>query len=255
MTEELYKEDCYLKKFDAEVDKIGKGYVILDRSSFYPQEGGQPTDQGKLLLDNEEVDVQEVRKEKGEIRHYLSSTDGITKGDKVKGVLDWNRRYKFMKLHTGQHLVSAVVLDMYKADTVDSKIHSDYAEVVFRPVSFSEEDLEKIENRCNSLVKEGRGIEVVDMPRDEVEERMEPGRAQLDKIPSSIDPLRVIKIEGLDLCPCGGTHLRDIEEIGGIKVFEKESLSDEREKVKFRTRYTPVQGTIGESREEEFSGQ
>lgn len=108
MTEALYFLDCYLKEFDATVEKVAENkFVVLDRTAFYPESGGQPNDTGKLIRESDgaEFDVLYAGKFEGEISHEVAPSDknasaGLNAGDKVKGIIDWDRRYRHMRMHT-----------------------------------------------------------------------------------------------------------------------------------------------------------
>lgn len=233
MTDLLYLPDNnYLKKFEAEITKTGDGYVVLDRTAFYKEGGGQPSDTGKISWDGGEASVTEVKKEQGEIRHYIEG-ELPEEGEKVEGRIDWDRRYKHMRMHTAQHLISWVVLNMYEASTAGNQIHEDYSRIDFEPVEFDDFDVEKIEKAVNSLIEKGLEVEKKEVPREELEEMTEEGRTNLDLIPDHIDPLRAVIIGGEDVCPCGGTHVDNLEEIGLIKITDRKSKGENVERLKF----------------------
>ncbi len=122
-TEELYMEDCYRKEFKAEVIKTGKNFVVLDKTVFYPEGGGQPSDQGIIKFKGEKTKVTGVKSHKGEIRHMVKG-EVPEEGTEVEGELDWERRHKLMRMHTAQHLVSAVVLDEFGATVSEIRFTS-----------------------------------------------------------------------------------------------------------------------------------
>jgi misacylated tRNA(Ala) deacylase len=233
MTERLYMNDCYLKSFNATIEKVSDGYVVLNRTAFYPEGGGQPADHGTMSTDDIEQQVRDVQKEQGEIRHMVDSTDDLQEGQEVEGRIDWDRRYTHMRMHTAQHLLSAVVLDLFNAKTAGNQIHTSYSRMDFNPIQFSDEQLRQIENECNSRIEEEREVTIDQRPRDEVEEAVAVGRTNLDLIPDHIDPLRVVEIEGYDLCPCGGTHVDNLKEIGGIRITERKSKGAETDRLVF----------------------
>lgn len=231
-TEPLYMEDCYRKEFNAKVIKSGENFVVLDKSAFYPKGGGQPSDKGKLLYNDKEVDVSGVKKHKGEVRHIVK---GVVpeEGTKVKGKLDWERRHKLMRMHTAQHLISAIVLEKFDATVSGNQIHLDSSRIDFNPVSFSDEDLEEIENDANKLIDAGIPVKIYEMKREKVKEEIEGDRVNLSLIPDSVDPLRIVEIKKLDLCPCGGTHVKNLEEIGEINITGRETKGKNTDRLTF----------------------
>lgn len=231
-TELIYMEDCYTKEFDAEVTKKGENFVVLDKTSFYPEGGGQPSDKGKLISDGEEYEVTGVKKHKGEVRHIIKG-EVPEENEKVQGKIDWERRHKLMRMHTAQHLVAAIVLYKYDATVSGNQIHLENSRIDFNPVNFSEEDLEGIQERANQLIEKGRPVEIYQMSREKVEEKMDPERVNLDLIPESVDPLRIVEIEELDICPCGGTHVKNLEEIKGIDIIERETKGKNTDRLTF----------------------
>lgn len=236
MTDLLYLPDGeYEKEFDAEVTKTkdSKGFIVLDKTLFYKEGGGQPADRGKISWNGQEAEVTDVQKEHGEVRHYLDSEDELPEpGTEVHGKIDWERRYKHMRMHTAQHVVSLVVLERFGATTAGNQIHADRSRIDFKPVEFEEDDVERIEKAANSLVQKDPAVEKQFMDRDRVESEVEEGRTNLDLIPESVDPLRVVEF-GDDLCPCGGTHVDSLGEIGRINIVDRTRKASETERLEF----------------------
>lgn len=237
MTELLYMPDNeYQKEFEAEVSKVNEdeGYICLEETLFYKEGGGQPADHGKISWDKNSVDVVDVQKEHGKVRHYVENFEELPEpGTEVHGEIDWERRYKLMRMHTAQHVLSWVVLNRYDATTAGNQIHEDYSRIDFEPITFSQENLEKIENQVNALIQKGLEVEKKFMGRELLQEQIQEGRMNLDIIPEHVDPLRVIVIGENDLCPCGGTHLDNIKEIGRINITERETKGSDKDRIKF----------------------
>jgi misacylated tRNA(Ala) deacylase len=235
MTELLYYPDNeYQKEFEAKVQKVNKkkGFITLNKTLFYKEGGGQPSDHGKITWEDSEASVERVKREHGEIRHYIEG-DFPGPDQEIHGEIDWERRYKHMRMHTAQHVVSWIVLNMYDVSTAGNQIHEDYSRIDFEPVEFSERDVEKIENGANSLIEKGLKVEKGEMEREPVEEQITEGRTNLDLIPDHVDPLRVVEIGGEDICPCGGTHVDSLDEIGEINIIERKSKGSNVERLKF----------------------
>lgn len=235
MTELLYYPDNeYQKEFDTEVTKAREidNYICLEETLFYKEGGGQPADHGKISWNGSEAEVVDVQKEHGEIRHYLEG-DFPEPGQGVHGEIDWERRYKHMRMHTAQHVLSWIALNEYDATTAGNQIHEEQSRIDFKPVEFDEDDVEKIEKEANALIQKGLKVRKKEMARELVEEQMTEGRTNLDLIPDSVDPLRVVVIGEDDICPCGGTHVDSIDEIGRINIVNRKSKGANVERLEF----------------------
>jgi len=235
MTESNYlPNNEYQKEFDTKVVKTGEkgNYFVPERTLFYPEGGGQPNDKGKISWDNKEAEVVDVQKENGEIRHYVK--DDLPDEDaEIHGKIDWKRRHKHMRMHTAQHLLSWVVLNMYDASTDSHQIHLKNSRIDVKPADFTDSDAEKIERAVNSLIKKELSVEKKMMEREKVEEQIQEGRMKLNLIPDNIDPLRVVVIGGEDICPCGGTHVDNLDELGKIKITNRKSKGSDKERLRF----------------------
>lgn len=234
MTELLYMKDIesnYIREFDADVVERGFDYVVLDRTAFYPLGGGQPSDSGRLEWPGGQAVVREVTKKEG-IRHHLVQNPDIVP-DKVKGVIDWERRYGHMRMHTAQHIVSGVVYDLWKARTVGNQLYHDRSRIDFAPVRFTDEMIAELEAKTNEILATGAKVEIATENRSELERDIDSQRANLDLLPKSVQELRVVRVQEFDVCPCAGTHVRSLAEIGRIKVVKKENKGKERERITY----------------------
>ena len=237
MTEQRYLPDADdVTEFEATVVEATDDYVVLDGTYFYPEGGGQPADRGELSWDGGSATVTKVRKNHGDVRHYVEDVAGDLpeSGETVRGEIDAERRAAHRRMHTAQHVVSRVVLDEYGAETAGNQIHADRSRIDFEPADFSEADVEKIERLSNEAIGADLGVTKAERPREEVEERTEAGRALLDLIPDHVDPLRVVEIEGFDYCPCGGTHVDSLGEIGRVEITNRESKGADTERIEFK---------------------
>jgi len=234
MTELMYMKDVesnYIKEFDAKVVERGFDYVVLDRSAFYPLGGGQPSDTGSLTWAGGKADVKEVTKKEG-VRHHLVQNPELVP-DQVHGVLNWERRYAHMKMHTAQHIVSGVVYDLWKARTVGNQLYHDRSRIDFAPVKFTDEMVSELEKKTNEILATGAKVDICTESRAEIEKNVDAQRANLDLLPKSVSELRVVKVEQYDLCPCAGTHVRSLSEIGKIKIVKKENKGKDRERITY----------------------
>lgn len=226
-TEQLYLQSIeagYYTDFSATVTAVEGEKVSLDRTLFYPLGGGQNWDTGTLEGPNGTLNVHEVRG-RGNILHSLGEGHQLEIGDEVKGTVDWQRRHAHMRMHTAQHLVSGVVYESFNgARTVGNQIHNDRSRIDFNPISFTEEMLEQITQTVNQLIDENHKVTDSTMTREEVNAQMPPDRTNMNLLPASVHQLRVVKIgDNIDLCPCAGTHVRELLEIGHIEITGKKS--------------------------------
>ena len=220
----------YIREFDATVVKNKKDYVCLDKSIFYPVGGGQPSDVGVLQWGGNESDVKEVVKKGDAVKHILSG-EKPSVGTKVHGIIDWDLRYQHMKMHTAQHIISGVIFDEYNARTVGNQIHAESSRVDFYPIRFSERDLEDIESKCNEIIQHNLPVKIYEEERARLEGRVDQQRCNLDLLPKFVSTLRIVEIEGFDVCPCAGTHVKNTSELSSIKIIRKERKGTDRERI------------------------
>ena len=235
MTEQLYLPDEeYRREFDARVTEADEtnSSVVLDRTLFYKEGGGQPADHGTLSFESGEARVVDVRKDHGEVRHTIEG-NLPSEGTQVHGELDWERRYAHMRYHTAQHVVSKVVLDEYDATTAGNQIYDDHARIDFEPANFDDEDLRDIENLSNDLIAQGIPVEKENRSRADLEAETPEGRTNLGLIPEHVDPLRAVSIGDIDVCPCGGTHVGNLDELGELEITERTSKGADIARIEF----------------------
>ena len=235
VTELLYlPANEYERTFDARVVAVdeSEGTVVLDQTHFYKEGGGQPADHGTLSFEGGTARVVDVRQDHGETRHTIEG-DLPSEGTEVRGELDWERRHAHMRYHTAQHVVSKVVLDEYGASTAGNQIYDDHARIDFEPADFDEADLRDIEGAANDLIERGLAVEKENRSRADLEAETPDGRTNLDLIPKHVDPLRAVSIGDIDICPCGGTHVANLEELGELEIVERTSKGADTERIEF----------------------
>ena len=211
MTKRLYHDDSYLTAFQAVVlDRADEGRrVYLDRTAFYPTSGGQPHDTGRLA----EADVLDVIDEGERVAHVLSAP---VAGDAVSAEVDWARRFDHMQQHTGQHLLSAVLTDLYGFSTVSVHFGSEASTLDLDVGSISADQVIAAEARANRLAAENRAVSV------SFEDAAE--ASGLRKASERTGSLRIVTIADLDRSACGGTHVRATGEIGVILIRRVERV-------------------------------
>jgi len=227
MTTKLYLESIeagYFQHFSAVVTDVHPEHVVLDRTLFYPLGGGQNWDTGTLFGPNGPLQVSEVRG-RDDVMHTVGENHQLKIGDEIKGSIDWDRRHAHMRMHTAQHLMSGLVYEMFDgARTVGNQIHSDRSRIDFNPISFDEVMLHSLVERANQIIHQNLPVTDTVMTRQEVNAIMPPERTNMDLLPSSVRELRVVKIaDGFDLCPCAGTHVQQLGEIGEVNFLGKKS--------------------------------
>jgi alanyl-tRNA synthetase len=211
MTERLYYNDSYVREFTARVvDTADEGRrVYLDRTAFYPASGGQPFDVGSL----DAASVIEVVDEGERIAHIV---DRPISAHEVRGSVDWARRYDHMQQHSGQHLLSAVFIEVVGMDTVSFHLGEDVSTIDLVTPAISPEQVRAVELRANEVVCENRSIAV----------SFHEGQQDLGlrKTSDREGVLRVVSIDGLDRSACGGTHLHATGEIGPVLMRRLEKV-------------------------------
>jgi len=198
LTTLLFRVDPYVKEFDAHIVSSQGNTVILDRTCFFPQGGGQVGDTGEISG----VKVVDARRTNDEVVHILERESLFTAGQKVKGRIDWERRYRIMRLHSAAHLVFYAMREVFGGDCKpassglldDKKDRSDY--LFESPIDRAK--LGEVEERVNRIIESSLPITHV---------------AAID------DPERLLwRIEGYEPLACGGTHVKNTAEIGRVRV-------------------------------------
>ncbi len=206
---ELFKEDAYIRSFYAIVEEcipLKKKYgIVLDQTAFYPEGGGQPSDTG-IIADVEVIDVQRIDEK---IVHFTKQP--LEPGKSVAASIDWSRRFSHMQEHTGEHIVSGLVHQMYGYDNVGFHMGAVITVDFNGPLSWQQ--LAAIEKRANQVVYENTPVKI--WYPNEIQERSISYRSKKE-----IDEdLRIVEIPDVDRCACCGTHVKRTGEIGPIKIL------------------------------------
>ena len=222
MTELLFRDDAYLKTTTARVVAVRDGKVELDRTIFYPLGGGQPGDTGILIRDNgTRIAVADTRKGEtpGAVVHVLAAGESLPEpGESVGLEIDWDRRYALMRLHTALHVMSCVVV----APVTGGNIAPEKARLDF-DIDMSLLDARKIESETNAIIARAIATETVWITDEELDARPELVKTMSVQPPRGSGRVRLLRIPGIDLQPCGGTHVRNISEIGAVRVLKIKS--------------------------------
>jgi misacylated tRNA(Ala) deacylase len=218
-TELLFREDAYLRTATARVVAIGERGIELDRTVFYPLGGGQAGDTGRLLrAQGEPIVITDTRKGDApdQVLHLVAAGSSLPQpGETVTLEIDWPRRYRLMRLHTALHLLSCVVA----APVTGGNIAPEKARLDF-DIDFSQLNAEHIEHSTNALIAAGAATETVWITDTELDAQPELVKTMSVQPPRGAGRVRLLRIPGIDLQPCGGTHVADIAEIEGIRVLK-----------------------------------
>ncbi len=238
MTETLYLSETDRRDFEATVERRLEDRVVLDRTLFYPEGGGQPADNGTLAVDGVTAAVVDVQK-RDTIYHHLDDADpdAFAEGTTVTGDLDWDRRHAHMRYHTAQHLLSAVLLEEFDARTTGNQLYTDRARIDVAHDRFSQRDLADVETRMNELVDRDMPVRWYEMDREAAERELDTDRTRIDLLPDSIQELRIVEIgpedDTYDRTACAGTHVAATGDVGTVRMTGRETKGSDEERVRF----------------------
>ena len=221
-TEWLFRDDAYLREAGARVIAVHERGIELDRTIFYPQGGGQVGDTGVITRENgEPIGVIDTRKgdTADAVMHLLApGAPNPEVGETLALAIDWERRYRLMRLHTALHVLSCIVV----APVTGGNIAPDKARLDF-DIDMSLLDAERIARETNALIARGTPTETVWITDEELDARPELVKTMSVQPPRGSGRVRLLRIPGIDLQPCGGTHVANIGEIGAIRVVKIKS--------------------------------
>ena len=222
MTDELFSTDAYIRSVKATVAEMYDQGVVLDKTIFYAQSGGQPGDTGWLKWKGGECRVGDTFKQDGQIVHQVEGS-APPEGTKITAELDWARRHLLMRTHTALHALSGIVFRDYGAKVTGGNMEPGIARMDFELATMSQEFGLIVEEKLNTELEKDRPVTVSFLPRAEALSDLDLIRTKVNLIPANVDPIRVIDIEGLDKQADGGTHVRSTAEVGRVRVTKTES--------------------------------
>jgi alanyl-tRNA synthetase len=214
----LYFEDSRLTTFEANVVGVGQyaswPSLVLDRTAFYPEAGGQMADRGKLSIDGHDLEVLDVQVSDDLVVHHRVAGDAvIAPGARALGVIDKPRRLEHMALHTAQHMLSQALLLEAVAPTVSARLGETACTIDLDRPSLREADVERAEALVNDLIDDRRAIRAFFPTSEEL------AGLALRRAPKVDHDIRVVEVEGFDVSPCGGTHCASTSEVGLVQVL------------------------------------
>ncbi len=222
MTEEIFRDDAYAKSCTANVLEVDGRGVILDRTVFYAEGGGQPGDTGTIIAADgslvQVVGTYQDRYGRGILHELAEGENPPGAGTEVTAEIDWDRRYKHMRMHSCLHLLCSLVDGGVTGGSISvkkSRLDFDLKDVTL--------DKEELTTELNILVKENRALSATWISEEEMEAQQDLVRTMSVKPPTGTGKVRLMHVEGVDLQPCGGTHVKASGEIGEVRVSKIEN--------------------------------
>ena len=229
MTEEIFRDDAYAKTCDATVVSVDDAGVELDRTVFYYESGGQPGDTGTLSTDDGRVvQIADTRMDKASGRHlHIPAADApaLTAGDTVTATIDWDRRHRLMRMHTLLHLICASV----DADITGCQIGVEKSRIDLN--TEGKPDKEAIQAQLDALVAQDLPTAAQWITDEELAAQPELVKTMSVMPPTGAGRVRLMAVEGIDLQPCGGTHVARIGEIGRVRVGKIENKGKQNRRI------------------------
>ncbi len=218
MTTALFREDSYLKECDATAVAVENDAIILDRTVFYPMGGGQPGDTGTIHWEGASATVINTRYgDGGAIRHIVNDDAARPRvGDKVRAEIDWDRRYRHMRMHTALHLLGSLLQYGVTGGNISaekSRLDFDMEDTVNK---------EEVAAALKMLVEENHSVSCRWITEEELEAQPDLVRTMSVQPPKGAGKVRLLDIESVDLQPCGGTHLKSTGEVGQVRIGKVE---------------------------------
>ena len=226
----LFRQDAYLKTCDATIVSVDDKGIRLDRTIFYPMGGGQPGDLGRLTLPDggviEIVDTVKGANHEDVVHVPRPGSPAVALGTKVRAEIDWERRHRLMRMHTCLHLLSAVI----KGDVTGGQVSDGKGRLDFNLPDQSL-DKEMITREINRLIQEDHPVKPRWITDEELTAQPELVRTMSVKPPMGTGKVRLLEIDGVDLQPCGGTHVARTGEVGALRVSKIENKGSHNKRV------------------------
>jgi misacylated tRNA(Ala) deacylase len=226
VTKELFRDDSYLRACDAVVTSVDGNVLCTDQTVFYPLGGGQPGDTGSLSWDGGSTKIVDTRYADGGIGHILEEGAAApAPGTTVRLEIDWERRYRHMRMHTAMHLLGSVLHYGVTGGNISetkSRLDFDMEDTV---------DKEAVGEALSALVAGDHPVSHRWITEEELDAQPELVRTMSVQPPRGKGRVRLLEIEGVDLQPCGGTHLRSTSEVGAVRIGKVEKKGRQNRRV------------------------
>ncbi len=227
-----FYRDAYLKELAAEVVEANGKFIILNDTIFYASGGGQPHDTGKIIYENEVYNVIFVKKFDNKLSHEVDK-EGLKVSDKVKCILDWERRYILMRMHTATHILSTLIHNRTGALITGNQLNIDKTRIDFSLDNFNREDIQKYVNEANEIIKQNLATKSYFISREEAL-KLESLTKLAKGLDENLKEIRLVEIGDFDKQADGGTHVKNTDEIGKIELLEIENKGKNNRRVYFR---------------------
>ena len=218
ITSEIFRDDPYKKECEAKILDFGDNWIILDQTVFYAEGGGQLGDTGLIKAGQQEIQIENTIKENDLIKHIFNSKFDFEIGDNVTCIIDWERRYKLMKMHTSLHLLCSLVNAKVTGGSVgDGKGRLDF-NLDFKP------NKEELKDNLNDLIQGNHDITISWISAQELDKNPDLVKTMSVLPPRTNGSIRMVRIgDNIDYQPCGGTHVKNTSEIGLVEINKVEN--------------------------------
>ena len=218
ITSEIFRDDPYKKECEARILDFGDNWIILDQTVFYAEGGGQLGDTGFIKAGKKEIQIENTIKEDNKIKHIFNSEFDFEIGDNVTCIIDWDRRYKLMKMHTSLHLLCSLVNAKVTGGSVgDGKGRLDF-NLDFKP------NKEELKDNLNDLIQGNHDITISWISTQELDKNPNLVKTMSVLPPRTNGSIRMVRIgDNIDYQPCGGTHVKNTSEIGLVEINKVEN--------------------------------
>ena len=218
ITSEIFKDDPYKKECEAKILDFGDNWIILDQTVFYAEGGGQLGDTGLIKAGQQEIQIENTIKENDLIKHIFNSKFDFEIGDNVTCIIDWDKRYKLMKMHTSLHLLCSLVNAKVTGGSVgDGKGRLDF-NLDFKP------NKEELKDNLNDLIQGNHDITISWISAQELDKNPNLVKTMSVLPPRTNGSIRMVRIgDNIDYQPCGGTHVKNTSEIGLVEINKVEN--------------------------------
>jgi len=224
----LFEENAYLKEFKAKIININieEKTIELDNTAFYARSGGQPGDIGEIVTKNQNIEVKDTIKKDNKIINIINKTENLDKGIEIIGKINWEKRYKYMKMHSALHLMCSVI----PLGVTGGQIGYEKSRLDFNDPD-KKINKEVIEEKINIIMKNDHKIIYEYIDSKILDSQPELVRTMSVKPPKIDGKLRFVKIGDIDFQPCGGTHVKSTGEIGKIKISKIENKGKQNRRI------------------------
>ncbi|MEH7457142.1 alanyl-tRNA editing protein [Bacillus sp. JJ1127] len=234
MTEALFLEDAYKRSCQTEITKVDGDKVFVKETIFYPTGGGQECDTGVMTQGEHTFEVIKVKKEQGEMVHYVKDGTQFQLGP-VQLEIDWERRHNLMRHHSLLHLIGAVVYEKYGSLCTGNQIYPDKARIDFNELQeLSNEQVDEIVMKVNELIQQNKEISTRLISRAEAENATGMIKTAINLLPPTIQEIRIVTIQDIDEQACGGTHVQYTNEIGSLVIDKVKSKGKQNRRFEVR---------------------